>query len=282
MLVRYTFPFKRIVDAWSTCRSRCRRRSPASRSTAVYAPNGWIGQCLAPLGIKVAFTPLGVLVALTFIGLPFVVRTVQPVLEDFERELEEAAASLGATRWQTFRRVILPSLLPALADRLRARVRARAGRIRLGDLHRGQRADEVRDHVAADHHQARTVRLRGRDGDRGRDAVRVLRDAAADQPAAVAARARAGALDRAGMADAARRRAGRAADAQPSGTPVARHCSPVRTPAVSLDADGDGARFPRAVPRRAAGGRVRAGVREGRRVLLRRAQATRTRGPRSS
>jgi len=81
---------------------------------AVYAPNGWIGQFLAPLGLKVAFTPLGVLVALTFIGLPFVVRTVQPVLEDFEREQEEAAACLGATRWLTFRRVVLPSLFPAL------------------------------------------------------------------------------------------------------------------------------------------------------------------------
>jgi sulfate transport system permease protein len=81
---------------------------------AVYAGNGWIGQYLAPLGIKVAFTPLGVLVALTFIGLPFVVRTVQPVLEEFEREQEEAAACLGATRWLTFRRVVLPSVFPAL------------------------------------------------------------------------------------------------------------------------------------------------------------------------
>ena len=82
--------------------------------TAIYAPNGWLGHWLAPLGIKVAYTPLGVLVALTFIGLPFMVRTVQPVLEDFDREIEEAAASLGANRWQTFCRVILPMLLPAL------------------------------------------------------------------------------------------------------------------------------------------------------------------------
>ena len=81
---------------------------------AVYAGNGWIGQFLEPLGLKVAFTPLGVLVALTFIGLPFVVRTVQPVLEDFEREQEEAAACLGASRWLTFRRVVLPAALPAL------------------------------------------------------------------------------------------------------------------------------------------------------------------------
>ena len=82
--------------------------------TSLYAANGWIGGLLAPLGIKVAFTPLGVLVALVFIGLPFVVRTVQPVLEDLEPELEDAAATLGASRWQTFARVILPAVLPAL------------------------------------------------------------------------------------------------------------------------------------------------------------------------
>ena len=80
----------------------------------MYSPNGWIGQLLAPLGIKVANTQLGIFVALTFIGLPFIVRTVQPVLEDLDPELEEAAASLGANRWQTFWRVILPMLAPAL------------------------------------------------------------------------------------------------------------------------------------------------------------------------
>jgi len=83
--------------------------------TAIYAKSGWIGSVLEPLGIRVAFTPLGVLVALVFIGLPFVVRTVQPVLEDLEPEVEEAAATLGAGRWQTFARVILPAVLPALA-----------------------------------------------------------------------------------------------------------------------------------------------------------------------
>jgi sulfate transport system permease protein len=82
--------------------------------TAFYAKNGWLGQYLEPLGIKVAFTPLGVLVALVFIGLPFVVRTVQPVLEDLDKEIEEAAASLGAQRWQTFRLIILPVVLPAV------------------------------------------------------------------------------------------------------------------------------------------------------------------------
>src|SRR5262249_37021947 len=82
--------------------------------TAIYAPNGWIGQHLEPLGIKIAFTPIGVLIALIFIGLPFVVRTVQPVLEGLDVELEEAAATLGAQRWQTFRKVVLPTLTPAL------------------------------------------------------------------------------------------------------------------------------------------------------------------------
>ncbi|MGV7243284.1 sulfate ABC transporter permease subunit CysT [Caballeronia sp. M23-90] len=114
VLVRYTFPFKRIVDAVVDLPFALPTSVAGIALAAVYAPNGWIGQFLAPLGLKVAFTPLGVLVALTFIGLPFVVRTVQPVLEDFEREQEEAAACLGATRWLTFRRVVLPSLFPAL------------------------------------------------------------------------------------------------------------------------------------------------------------------------
>ena len=82
--------------------------------TAVYASNGWIGAWLEPHGIKVAFTPLGIIVALTFIGLPFVVRTVQPVLQDLEAETEEAAASLGANRWQTFTKIIFPAIWPAL------------------------------------------------------------------------------------------------------------------------------------------------------------------------
>jgi sulfate/thiosulfate transport system permease protein len=82
--------------------------------TAIYAKNGWIGSLLEPLGLQVAFTPLGVLVALVFIGMPFVVRTVQPVIEDLEPEVEEAAATLGADRWQAFTRVIFPALLPAL------------------------------------------------------------------------------------------------------------------------------------------------------------------------
>ncbi|MBB5390931.1 MULTISPECIES: sulfate ABC transporter permease subunit CysT [unclassified Herbaspirillum] len=114
VLVRYRFPGKRIIDALVDLPFALPTAVAGIALTTLYAPNGWLGSLLAPLGIKVAFTPLGVLVALTFIGLPFVVRTVQPVLEEAERELEEAAASLGANRWQTFTRVIFPTVLPAL------------------------------------------------------------------------------------------------------------------------------------------------------------------------
>ncbi|MFC5428194.1 sulfate ABC transporter permease subunit CysT [Paraburkholderia denitrificans] len=114
VLVRYTFPFKRAIDALVDLPFALPTSVAGISLAAVYAGNGWIGQFLEPLGIKVAFTSLGVLVALTFIGLPFVVRTVQPVLEDFEREQEEAAACLGASRWLTVRRVVLPAALPAL------------------------------------------------------------------------------------------------------------------------------------------------------------------------
>lgn len=114
VLVRYRFPGKRLVDALVDLPFALPTAVAGIALTALFAGNGWIGRYLEPLGIKVAFTPLGVVVALTFIGLPFVVRTVQPVLEDAEQELEEAAASLGATRLQTFVRVILPTILPAL------------------------------------------------------------------------------------------------------------------------------------------------------------------------
>ncbi len=113
-LVRYEFPGKKLVDALIDLPFALPTAVAGIALTALYAGNGWIGSLLAPYGIKVAFTPLGILVALIFIGLPFVVRTVQPVLEDMETELEEAAASLGAQRWQTFRLVLLPMLLPAL------------------------------------------------------------------------------------------------------------------------------------------------------------------------
>jgi len=112
--VRYSFPGKRIIDALVDLPFALPTAVAGIALTALYAPNGWVGQFFEPLGIRIAYTQLGVIVALTFIGLPFVVRTVQPVLADLEKEVEEAAASLGATRWQTFRRVLLPALLPAL------------------------------------------------------------------------------------------------------------------------------------------------------------------------
>lgn len=114
VLVRYRFPGKRLVDALVDLPFALPTAVAGITLTALYSHNGWIGQYLAKWGIKVAFTPLGVVVALTFIGLPFVVRTVQPVLEEAERELEEAAASLGATPLQTFIRVVLPTIVPAL------------------------------------------------------------------------------------------------------------------------------------------------------------------------
>ncbi len=114
VLVRYEFPFKRVVDALVDLPFALPTAVAGIALTSLYAANGWIGQYFAMLGIKVAYTPLGVFVALTFIGLPFVVRTVQPILEDLQKELEEAAATLGATRAQTFTRVILPVLTPAL------------------------------------------------------------------------------------------------------------------------------------------------------------------------
>ncbi len=111
VLVRYRFPGKRVIDALVDLPFALPTAVAGIALTALYAKNGWIGQYLP---FKVSFTPLGVFVALTFIGLPFVVRTVQPVLEDLQKELEEAAATLGANRWQTFTKVILPVLTPAL------------------------------------------------------------------------------------------------------------------------------------------------------------------------
>ncbi|NCT99390.1 MAG: sulfate ABC transporter permease subunit CysT [Comamonadaceae bacterium] len=114
VLVRYSFPGKKIVDALVDLPFALPTAVAGISLTALLADNGWVGQVFAPLGLQLAFNPNGVVIALIFIGLPFVVRTVQPVLEDAEKELEEAASSLGATRWQTFSRVILPSIAPAL------------------------------------------------------------------------------------------------------------------------------------------------------------------------
>lgn len=114
VLVRYQFVGKKMVDALIDLPFALPTAVAGITLTALFAGNGWLGQFLEPLGIKIAYTPIGVFVALTFIGLPFVVRTVQPVLEDIETELEEAAAMLGASRLQTFLRIIFPTILPAL------------------------------------------------------------------------------------------------------------------------------------------------------------------------
>ena len=114
VLVRYHFPGKRLVDALVDLPFALPTAVAGITLTTLYAGNGWLGQFLKPLGIKIAFTPTGIIVALVFISLPFVVRTVQPVLEDLEAEVEEAAASLGADRWQIFQRVIFPAIRPAL------------------------------------------------------------------------------------------------------------------------------------------------------------------------
>ncbi|HEY2144510.1 MAG TPA: sulfate ABC transporter permease subunit CysT, partial [Steroidobacteraceae bacterium] len=114
VLARYTFPFKRLIDAIVDLPFALPTAVAGIALTALYAPNGWLGARLVPLGFSVAFTPVGIVVALTFIGLPFVVRTLQPVLEELDREVEQAAATLGASAAQAFVRVILPALWPAL------------------------------------------------------------------------------------------------------------------------------------------------------------------------
>jgi sulfate transport system permease protein len=113
VLTRYRFPGRKIFDALVDLPFAMPTAVAGIALTTIYAPNGWLGQYLEPLGIKAAFTPLGITIALTFIGLPFVVRTIQPVLHELDKELEEAAASLGANRWQTFVRIIVPTLLPS-------------------------------------------------------------------------------------------------------------------------------------------------------------------------
>jgi sulfate transport system permease protein len=114
VLVRYKFPLKRLVDALVDLPFALPTAVAGIALSSLYAPNGWLGAPLMSLGIKAAYTPLGVVIALTFIGLPFVVRTLQPVLTDLSRDHEEAAATLGASRFQAFRRVVFPALLPAL------------------------------------------------------------------------------------------------------------------------------------------------------------------------
>lgn len=114
VLVRYTFPGKRLIDAMVDLPFALPTAVAGIALTALYTPNGWLGRLLLPLGIQVAFKPLGVVIALIFIGLPFVVRTLQPVLGELDRDVEQAAATLGASEWQTFTRVTMPALWPAI------------------------------------------------------------------------------------------------------------------------------------------------------------------------
>ncbi|HET6784261.1 MAG TPA: sulfate ABC transporter permease subunit CysT [Pseudoxanthomonas sp.] len=114
VLVRYRFPGKRVFDAMIDLPFALPTAVAGIALTSLYGPNGWIGRWFESVGVKIAYTPLGIILALVFIGLPFVVRVVQPVLSEVERELEEAAATLGANRWQAVRRVILPALWPAI------------------------------------------------------------------------------------------------------------------------------------------------------------------------
>jgi len=114
VLVRYRFPGRRIADAMVDLPFALPTAVAGIALTTLYAPNGWIGHLLMPLGIKVAYTPLGIVIALVFIGLPFVVRTVQPIMEEIDKEVEEAAATLGATRFQVITKVLFPGLAPAI------------------------------------------------------------------------------------------------------------------------------------------------------------------------
>ncbi|REK54289.1 MAG: sulfate ABC transporter permease subunit CysT [Thermobacillus sp.] len=114
VLVRYRFPGKRLVDSIVDLPFALPTAVAGIALTSIYAPTGWVGSLLEPLGLKIAYTPIGITIALVFIGLPFVVRTVQPVLQDLDKDVEEAAVMLGAYRWRTFRRVILPELIPPL------------------------------------------------------------------------------------------------------------------------------------------------------------------------
>ncbi|HEU0222454.1 MAG TPA: sulfate ABC transporter permease subunit CysT [Paracoccaceae bacterium] len=114
VLVRYRFPGSRVIDAMVDLPFALPTAVAGVALTALFAPNGWVGSLLDPLGIKIAYSPAGIVVALAFVGLPFVVRTVQPVMEEIDREVEEAAATLGASRWQTVFGVLLPGLAPAV------------------------------------------------------------------------------------------------------------------------------------------------------------------------
>ena len=178
MLVRYPFPGKRFVDALVDLPFALPTAVAGITLATLYASNGWIGRHLEPLGLKVAFTPVGIVVALTFIGRSFVVRTLQPAIEDIVPQVELAAAPLGGSLLQTSRRGVLAGNLSCVADRLHAGVFSCGRRVRFGHLHRRQHAARFREHALADHLQARTVRCGRSDGAGLRDAHYFVRSPA--------------------------------------------------------------------------------------------------------
>lgn len=160
VLVRYRFPGKRLIDAAVDLPFALPTAVAGIALTAIYAPNGVFGSVIGDtFGIRVAYTELGIWIALIFVGLPFVVRTVQPVIEEIDRETEEASATLGASRLRTITHVILPMLAPRSTDWLRALTRAVGRGIRFGHLHRRQPAGRDRDRAPSHRHPAGGVRL---------------------------------------------------------------------------------------------------------------------------
>ncbi len=166
MLVRYEFPFKRLFDSLVDFPFALPTAVAGLVYSSLLVEDGWYGRFLVPLGIQGAYSRLGIVLVLVFIGFPFVVRTLQPVLESLERDIEEAAACLGANRLQTFRRVIAAVDHPGAHHRLRPRLRALARRVRLGGLHLRQHAVPDRDRAGAGRRPSRGVRVRRGGGDR--------------------------------------------------------------------------------------------------------------------
>ena len=170
--MRYEFPGRRLVDALIDLPFALPTAVSGIALTAVFAPNGWLGLKLASFGVQVAYTWIGVVVALILIGLPFVVRSVQPALIEVQRDLEDAAETLGASPFMIFRRIILPAVLPALVTGFTLAFARGIGEYGSVVFISGQPADEDGDHAAPDRDQARAVRLPRRRGTRSRDAGR--------------------------------------------------------------------------------------------------------------
>ena len=151
-LVRYRFPGRVVIDALVDLPFALPTAVAGISLAGLYAANGWVGGLLAPLGIKAAYNEVGVVIALTFVGLPFVVRTVEPVMRDLSLDVEEASASLGARRWQTLLRVVAPAILPAWITGFALAFARAVGEYGSGDLHRRQHALSHGDRAPAHHH----------------------------------------------------------------------------------------------------------------------------------